>query len=136
MKKLRKRCEGQGSRAIGGNRTIDEVKVCILRDMRKFLKENRASVVALGFKIKKESFIGKSMFDDYLFENLYYKYFPVAYDDLIEWTKQEPLLVGKIFQPSINLDSGGIIGLLEHNIILYLKEWFYTKLGGLLDELR
>ena len=136
MKKQRKRREGRGSRAIGGNRTIDEVKVCILRDMRRFLRENRASVVALGFKVDRDSIIGVGHLDDFLFENMYYKYFPMAYDDFIEWTKQEPLLVGKIFHPSISLDSGGILGLLEHNVSNYLKAWFYTKLDGLVEELR
>jgi len=131
MKKQRKRRE-----AIGGNRTIDEVKLCILRDMKRFLRENRESVVALGFKIKKESFIGKSMFDDFLFENMYYKYFPIAYDDLIEWTKQEPVLVSKIIQPACFREDGGILDILEGNIISYLKAWFYTKLEGLVDELK
>jgi hypothetical protein len=131
MKRQRKRCE-----AIGGNRTIDEVKLYILRDMRRFLRENRESVVALNFKIKKESFIGKSMFDDFLFENMYYKYFPIAYDDLIEWTKQEPVLVGKIIQPAKFPEESGILGMIEGNIISYLKAWFYTKLEGLVEELR
>jgi hypothetical protein len=131
MKKYTKRDGG-----IGGNKTINEVKECILQDMRYFLFENKTAIAELSFKINRHSKIGDGMLDDFLFDNMYNKHFPVAYDDLIEWTKQEPMLLNKIIYPTRLSENFGILRILEENVLNYLKAWFYTKLDMLVDELK
>lgn len=116
--------------------TINQTKNLILKEARKLFRKNIETIKALNFKVDDHSSIGESMLDDYLNDIIYFKYMPTAYNDLIEWTRQEPILISKILPPSIYREDENILNILIGNTANYLKIWFYSKLDNLVNELR
>lgn len=119
-------------------KSFECIKQAILRDIRKVLAENREALIACDFQIGEKTRVGKNgeMFDDLLFETIYYGYIPVAYDDLIGLTRQEPVLVGSLIPSVWNLDNSSVLKIIRNNVINYLKAWVYERVGDLAKELR
>lgn len=112
-------------------KTLAQTKVVLLAEVKKFLSEHIEELEELDFKVDNSSRIGGELLDDYVFEMMYYKHIPVAYDDLIEWTKQDPILMGPPIPPSFHTQEDGILSILKTNINNYLKAYVLERLPDL-----
>jgi hypothetical protein len=123
--------------------TLQSTKEKLWQDVIGFLEKNINDVKANNFKITKTTKIGynkecevKEMFDDILAEKIFDSYMPISYDEIVEWTKEEPMLIDSQIQPCFCGEDISILAMLKSNIANYLKIYIYKQTASWLTNLK
>ena len=121
------------------SQTIDQAKESLVNEVIKLLERNMKDVQKNNYRIHNKTKIGKGreMFTDIVWEKILNKYMPITYDEIIAWTKQEPLLIERPMQPCFYREGeDSIIAIIRSNIGNYLKQYVYKNVRAWLYEKR
>jgi len=117
--------------------TIHEAKVEFLREVESHLREHIETLRGNDFRITKKTDINGDYFTDYLTDTIVASYLPTSYDDMIEWTKQDPVIIEATdyVVDCLKFTSSSILCCVRNNIIVYLKNYVYCNLRGVMKRL-
>jgi len=116
---------------------FSKIKYELLKEIKEFLIINIKDVQKVNFRIDEKSEIGGEMFGDYVFETIYYKYIPLSYDDIISWTKEEPILIYSFIpQSCCENEEITVLTLLKRNIQNYLKRYVMNSLNRVIEDVK
>lgn len=109
------------------NQPISQAKQSLVADVQKHLERNIVDVAKNNYKLKGISRLGRNreMLDDFLSGKIQNCYMPVTYDHIIEWTRQEPLIIERPIHPCFFNEESGVLAIIRSNIHNYLKQYAY-----------
>ena len=117
--------------------TIHQAKLEFLHEVEEYLRAHIEMLRGDDFKITKKTDINGEYFTDYLTDTIVASYLPTSYNDMIEWTKQDPVIIEATdyVVDCLEFTSGSILCCVRNNIIVYLKNYVYCNLRAVMKRL-